>query len=167
MQPPPVPLIPSGLSPECPDVLGQELFIRCEYGWGWQLRENGIADWCQLDEILTSAKLIVIPESYVEFTTPRCGIFGQVISQVPGYQFKHFLALIMSDGVDYDFTDNIADVWRVMLGDGFPDYDSSWFPILGGNYVYFGYGTVARSKEHLEACELKRRQRNLQPSDLL
>lgn len=165
MKPPPVPLIPSGLSPDCPDVLGQELFIECQDGWGWQRRINGTSKWDRDADVISSAELIVVPESYVEFTTSRSGLFGRVLTTVPGYRIERFLAYIMADGIDFDFTDHIAPAWRVMLGDGVPDYDSSWFPILGGNRVHLGYGVVSKSKAHLEAYELKRRQRNYQPPD--
>jgi hypothetical protein len=64
----------------------------------------------------------------------------------------------MSDGCDYDFTQNIAPAWRVMLGDGELDYDSEWFPILKGQDVYFGYGSIGLDDHHFALSESRRRQ---------
>jgi hypothetical protein len=61
----------------------------------------------------------------------------------------------MSDGCDYNFTDNIAPAWRVMLGDGDLDCESAWFPILNGREVYSGYGSVGLDSGWLDQSEAR------------
>ncbi len=56
----------------------------------------------------------------------------------------------MSDGCDWDFTENIAPAWRIMFGYGELDYQKEWFPILSGPDVYFGYGAIGRNREMLD-----------------
>jgi hypothetical protein len=110
------------------------------------------------DEALLSAHLRVAPESFIEFTTPRGGIYGSVLSTPPGYSFKRFAAFTMSDGCDYDFTEHITPAWRVMLGDGEVDYESEWFPILGGQDVYFGHGSIGLNDHYLDLDTRRRRE---------
>jgi hypothetical protein len=104
-----------------------------------------------------------VPESFIEFTTPLGGIYGSVLSAPPGYYFKHFAALTMSDRCDYDFTEHIAPAWRVMLGDGEVDYESEWFPILGGEDVYFGYGAIGLNEHYLD-LDMRRREQAAAPN---
>lgn len=148
MTPPPIPLIPSGLSPTCFDVLGSTLLIQCLHGWGWSRHVEGKPEIFD-DEIVAMGRIEVVPESYVEFTTPRCGITGSVPQAPAQFQFRRFVAFIMSDGVDYNFSDQIAPCWRVIFGNGNLDLDSAWFPILEGEDVLFGYGTVGKNAEWL------------------
>jgi len=82
----------------------------------------------------------------------------------PGYSFKRFVALTMSDGCDYDFTEHIAPAWRVMLGDGEVDYESEWFPILGGEDVYFGYGAIGLNEHYLDLDIQRRREQAAAPN---
>src|SRR6266480_4325314 len=131
MKPLPCPRVPTGLSERCREAFGEALVIRCVNGWGWSHHVRGQKSFVD-DQALFSAHLRVVPESFIEFTTPRGGIYGSVLSTPPGYSFKRFAALTMSDGCDYDFTEHIAPAWRVMLGDGQVDYESEWFPILDG-----------------------------------
>lgn len=156
MKPMPCPRIPTGLSERCQDALGKPLIIRCAAGWGWSHQVRGQEAFVD-DQALFSAHLQVLPESFVEFTTPRGGLFGSVLSKPPGYSFKRFVALPMSDGCDHDFTEHIASTWRVMFGDGGVDYESAWFPILGGEDVYFGYGTIGLNEHYLDLDTLRRR----------
>lgn len=148
MKPPPIPLVPSGLSPECPDVLGTPLLIQCLGGWGWTQHIDGKTTSFDDLSFLTS-RVEVVPEAYIDFTSPRCGIAGRVVRSPEGYQFTRFLAFIMSDGLDYNFTENIAPAWRVFFGDGDIDLESEWFPILKGEGTLDGYGTVARDLDSL------------------
>ena len=143
-----MPLNPSGLSPTCLDVLESALLIQCLHGWGWSQTVNGKSESFN-DELVAMGRIEVIPESYVEFSVPRSGITGRV-SNAPGhYQFSRFVAFIMSDGLDYNFTDNIAPSWRVIFGNGNLDLESAWFPILEGEDALFGYGTVVKNIEWL------------------
>lgn len=148
MKPPPIPLIPSGLSTKCPDVIGSTLVIQCEPGWGWSRR--GDREGQGFEEFSLQYALVeVVPEAYVEHTTPRGGITGRVVKAPDGYSFTRFVAFIMMDGVDYDFTDNIARAWRVTFGTGELDLESDWFPILAGDDAIFGYGVVAQDEASL------------------
>ena len=63
-------------------------------------------------------RIEVVPEAYIEFTAPRGGITGRVVQAPAPYEFTRFVAFIMSDGADYDFTGNIAPCWRVIFGNG-------------------------------------------------
>ena len=154
MRPPPTPLIPSGLLEDCPDVIGRKLLIRCCNGWGWTRSGDGERQEFT-DEAIINGEIEVIPERYVEFTTPRCGIMGR-IERLPGnYRFKKFLAFIITDGCDFDFTDNIAGAWRIFIGDGELDLDHEWFPILRGGLTLSGYGSVGLDSEALDRWEAK------------
>lgn len=146
MKPPPTPLTPSGLAGECRRFLGKPLLLRCVFGWGWTHYVGGEPIHFD-DQTLYSSSLWIVPEGFVEFTTRRSGIYGAVLSSPEPYFLKRFVAFTMSDGCDYDFTENIAPCWRVMLGDGALDYDSGWFPLLRGADVYFGYGSIG-ADEH-------------------
>lgn len=159
----PSPRIPTGLSERCQDALGKPLIIRCKNGWGWSHLVRGGKSFVD-DQALLSARLEVVPESFVEFTTPRGGIYGSILSAPPGYSFKRFVALTMSDGCDYDFAEHIAPVWRVMLGDGGVDYESEWFPILGGEDVYFGYGAIGLTEHYLDLDIQRRREQATAPN---
>ena len=156
MKPSPIPLIPSGLAENCPDVIGKRLLIRCCHGWGWTHHPNGTTEIFD-DETLDMGEIHIVPERYVEYTTPRCGLLGRIEKLPDGYRFNRFLAFIMSDGCDYDFTDNIAPAWRVFVGDGELDLDSEWFPILGGDSTIAGYGSVGIDSEALDRAEARRK----------
>jgi len=156
MKPPPTPLVPSGLTEQCQGLIGKSLIVRCVSGWGWthQVRdEQTIFE----DANLIAGHVQVLLEGFIEFRSARGGIYGTVLSAPNGYSLKRFVAVIMSDGCDYDFTDNIAPAWRVMFGDGVLDCESEWFPILNGPDVYFGYGSIGLSERLLDASETRRR----------
>ena len=89
------------------------------------------------------------PEGFVEFTTPRSGIYGFVTSAPHPFSIQRFLAFTTSMGCDYDFTENTKTGWRVVLGDGDLDYESEWFPILSGKDIYFGYGSIVLNEHYL------------------
>ncbi len=151
---------PTGLAERCQGALGKPLVIRCLNGWGWTHHVRAERSPVE-DGALLAAHLQVVPEGFVPFTTPRGGIYGAILTTPPGYSFKRFLALTMSDGCDYDFTEHIAPAWRVMLGDGAVDYESEWFPILGGDDVYFGYGSVGLNEHSLDLDTQRRREHPL------
>ena len=148
-----MPLIPSGLSPECPDVIGNPLLIQCMHGWGWSRNIDGCMKIID-DEALAMGRIAVVPEAYIDFTAPRCGITGRVVQVPAPYRFSRFVAFIMSEGLDYDFTANIAPCWRIILGDGQLDLESTWFPILRGEDAVFGYGSVGQGEDWLRRAGL-------------
>lgn len=143
MKAPPAPLVMSGLAPDCPDVLGSTLVLRCAPGWGWSREYHGVTTHGEVPDSWQTSVLFVVPESYVTFTTRRSGLYGSVAKGPEGVPWKRFLAFTMSAGCDFNFTDRAEASWRVMLGDGVPDYESHWFPVLKGEDVYFGYGEIA------------------------
>ena len=149
MKPPPTPMAPSGLSPTCPNILGTTLVVQCLPGWGWTQINKGKHEPFEVHTV-TKGQIEIIPEAYVEFTTPRCGITGRVPRATAPYQFRRFVAFIMSDGVDFNFTDQIAPAWWVIFGNGNLDLESTWFPILDGDDALFGYGTVGKDAEYLQ-----------------
>ena len=102
------------------------------------------------DETLAMGELEIVPEEYVHFTTPRSGIAGRIVWNTGMYSLTRFVAFIMNDGCDYNFTDKIAHAWRVMVGDGGVDYESSWFPIISGPNSYFGYGVIGLDRIWLD-----------------
>jgi hypothetical protein len=157
MKAPPAPLTPSGLAERCYDIIGEPLLLRCVFGWGWSHNLEGHSTPFG-DQILFASSLRIMPEGFVEFTTPRSGIYGKVLSSPQPYSLERFVAFTMTDGCDHDFTEHIAPAWRVMLGDGALDYDSEWFPILNGNDVYFGYGSIGRDEHALALAESRRSQ---------
>jgi hypothetical protein len=155
MKPPPIPLTPSGLSEKAQEQLGKPLVVRCSHGWGWEHCVQGRSIPLVV-EALAMGHLRVLPEGFVQFTTPRSGVYGAVLSAPDGYALERFVAFTMCDGCDYDFTEHIAPAWRVILGDGKLDYESSWFPILDGKDVYFGYGTLGLNEQYID-LDLKQR----------
>ena len=158
MKPAPAPLPPSGLSENCPDIIGQQLLLRCCNGWGWTHQPNGTQEIFE-DSTLFSGDIEIIPEQYVDFTAPRSGFYGH-INKLPGdYSFTKFVAFIMTEGCDFDLTDNIAPAWRVFLGDGDLDLDSSWMPILTGEKIG-GYGTIAENSKAHDKYETKIKKEN-------
>ena len=140
-----MPLIPSGLSSECRDVIDKELLIQCVHGWGWTQKIDGFTSVFH-DDALAMGRISVVPEAYIDFTAPRCGITGKVVRAPAPYQISRFVAFIMSDGVDFDFTRNIAPSWRVIVGNGQLDLDSTWFPTLKGEDPILGYGSVGEDE---------------------
>ena len=146
MTAPPLPLTPSGLAAHTRSFLGRSLIIRCCSGWGWSVERGGQTESFE-DSRLTSADIEIIPDGFVSFRNERGGIYGSVVQCPVGFHYARFLAFTMSDGTEYDFTDEIAQ-WRVIFADGDPDYDSHWFPLLNGNPRYLGYGAIALSREH-------------------
>lgn len=140
------PEFPSSLSDGCSDVIGTILALRCENGWGWY-RTPGDGDELIEDPRLINALLEIVPQSYVALTRPRSGIAGRVVRAPDGYDFHRFVAVIMSDGCDYDFSGNVAPAWRLWLGDGEIDYVEDKllgrFPTMTGTSVYHGYGSIA------------------------
>lgn len=157
MKPPPAPLTPSGLAAGCRDFIGKPLLLRCEFGWGWSHHLCGHSTPFE-DEILFAGRLRILFEGFVEFTTPRSGIYGAVLSAPLPYSFERFVAFTMTDGREHDFTEHIAPAWRVMLGDGALDCDSEWFPILKGKDVYFGYGSIGVDEHAFALAESRWRQ---------
>ena len=157
MKPPPALLTPSGLAEGCHNIIGKPLLLRCVFGWGWTHNLGGHFTPFE-DQILSVGSLRIMPEGFVVFTTPRSGIYGAVLSSPQPYSLERFVAFTMTDGCDHDFTEHIAPAWRVMLGDGALDYDSEWFPILTGNNVYFGYGSIGADEHAFAIAESRRRQ---------
>ncbi len=149
MKPPPAPITPSGLAPTCPDVVGTTLLIQCINGWGWTQLVDGELRVLN-DPSLLMSRIVIEPEAYVEFTTPRCGITGRVTRKPQGYSFTRFLAFIMSDGINYDFKERIAPCWRVLFGNGDLDLESTWFPTLKGECTIYGYGRVGQDADWLQ-----------------
>lgn len=141
MKKPPEPLIDSCLSDDCEDLVGLTLTLRCLYGWGWTQQCAGLQAPID-DEPIITAEMSLVVDGYLRFTMPRSGIHGHVPHPPIGYSFTRFLAFIMSDGTDYNFTARVAQVWRVILGDGRPDYESSWFPVMDDPNALYGYGTI-------------------------
>jgi hypothetical protein len=156
MKPPPAPLTPSGLAKQCREFIGIPLVLRCEFGWGWSHQVTGHSTPFD-DESLVAGTLRLLPEGFVEFTTPRSGIHGTVLSAPHPYSLQRFVAFTMTDGCEHDFAEHIAPAWRVMLGDGTVDYESEWFPILKGLDVYFGYGSIGVDEHALELADSKYR----------
>ena len=105
------------------------------------------------DVTLANGQAQLLVDGYVRFTRPRSGIYGRVVSAPVGFIVPRFVAFVMSDGCDFDFTSRVALIWRVMLGDGELDYDAEWFPILKGTEVYFGYGTIGTDESAIERCQ--------------
>jgi hypothetical protein len=140
------PEYPSSLSDDCPDVIGVTLELRCQNGWGWFRTTNDGGESIE-DTRLIDAVLEIVPEFYVALTRPRSGIAGRVLRAPEGYGFHRFIANIMSDGCDYDFSDNVAFAWRIWLGDGELDYEDDivlgQFPTMTGTNVFHGYGSIA------------------------
>ena len=158
------PEFPSSLSDDCPDVIGSLLALRCVNGHGWSLAsDTGVGP--IEDPNLYNALLEVIPEFFVALTRPRSGIAGRVVRAPDGYDFHRFVAVIMSDGCDYDFSGNVAPAWRVWLGSGELDYVEDEFlgrvPVMTGTGVYHGWGSIAIPEYW--AKDLRRRS---QPSGL-
>ena len=101
------------------------------------------------DEAVVMGRIEVVPEAYIEFTAPRGGITGRVVQAPAPYEFTRFVAFIMSDGADYDFTGNIAPCWRVIFGNGNLDLETTWFPLLDGDDAILGYGTIGKDEDWL------------------
>ncbi len=141
MKTPPTPLTDSCIADDCEEVVGLTLTLRCLYGWGW-MQQSGRQQASIDDESIVSAEMSVVIDGYVRFTMPRSGIHGHVPNPPNGYSFTRFLVFIMSEGTDYNFTTNVAPAWRVILGDGCPDYESSWFPVMDDPNALYGYGTI-------------------------
>jgi hypothetical protein len=148
MKPPPQPLIPSGLSDRCTNVIGRTLLLRCVPGWGWVRIVNDTTVRVE-DPRLCYADIAITVHDFVHFTTPHSGILGTVEHPPVGYEFKRFVAYIMSDGTDFDFTDQVASAWRVILGNGPVDYESAWCPIMSDPDAIYGYGTIALNAHYL------------------
>ena len=139
----------SGLSDQCPDVMGTTLVVRCCHGWGWTRHsEKGMEAFS--DDALAMGELVIVPEEYVRFSMPRSGIAGRIIRGIGTYPLTRFVAFIMNDGCDHDFTDNIAHAWRVMVGNGGVDYETEWFPIISGPDSYSGYGVIGLGRDWLD-----------------
>ena len=110
MTAPPLPLTPSGLAAHTRSFLGRSLIIRCCSGWGWSVERGGQTESFE-DSRLTSADIEIIPDGFVSFRNERGGIYGSVVQCPVGFHYARFLAFTMSDGTEYDFTDEIAQ-WR-------------------------------------------------------
>ncbi|YCM47026.1 hypothetical protein V2O64_24600 (plasmid) [Verrucomicrobiaceae bacterium 227] len=148
MKDPPAPLHPSGLAEDCPDVVNSTLVVRGEYGWGWTHDGEAVDDY-----VLCNGEFEVIVEEYVSFTRSRSGILGRVTKSPAHYQFDRFVAFTMGDSCDFNFTNNICQAWRFMVGDGVLDTNSSWFPILKGKSVYFGYGVIGKNRSWFDQLD--------------
>ncbi|MDB2687328.1 hypothetical protein N9Y42_08960 [Mariniblastus sp.] len=95
------------------------------------------------EKAFTADDIEIFPESFVEFLVPRAGIFGSVRSPDPSHTFSQFLALVMTDGREFDFTNNVAHQWRFMFGSGGVDFERNWFPVLSGESTIYGFGMIA------------------------
>ncbi|MCC5844718.1 MAG: hypothetical protein JJU05_10745 [Verrucomicrobia bacterium] len=146
MQKPPVKLNPRSLADACPDIIGFPLLILCENGWGWTHYSDPKP--VLVDDLPFNGHVIeVIPERYIDFTGPRSGLVGKVLSSPAGFGFKHFVAFIMADGCDYNFENNIPP-WRIFLGEGEVNLEVEWFPVLIGKDVWSGYGRLASREKY-------------------
>ena len=136
---------PSSLAEETRSCLGGSLRMRCRHGWGWTWKD-GLFD----EEKFTVDDIEIFPESFVEFVVPRAGIFGSVRSPDRSHIFSQFLALVMTDGREFDFTNNVAPSWRIMFGSGSVNYERDWFPVLSSELTIYGFGMIALNSNWLD-----------------
>ena len=138
-------VVPSSLAEETRSFLGGSLRMRCCHGWGWTWHGELFNE-----NAFTADDIEIFPESFVEFLVPRAGIYGSVRSPDPSHTFSQFLALVMTDGREFDFTRNVAHQWRFMFGSGGVDFERNWFPVLSCEHTIHGFGIIALNSTLLD-----------------
>ena len=138
-------MTPSSLAEETLSCLGGSLRMRCCHGWGWTWKGE-LFD----EKYFTVNDIEIFPESFVEFLVPRAGIFGSVRSPDRSHTFSQFLALVMTDGREFDFTNNVAHHWRFMFGSGGVDFERNWYPVLSSELTIYGFGMIALNSNWLD-----------------
>ncbi|GEM_PF-3929493 len=140
----------SGLSYACRKYVKCDLAARSETGWGWTRKTaSGLEPVSDRD--ITDSYFAVTPLLFFPEQSGTRGFVGRVSD--PGHPLngQRIVAFTMSDGDDFNFSDNICGAWRFLFGNGELDLTDLYRPSMKGDDILFGYGIIATEKALIEA----------------
>jgi hypothetical protein len=143
---------PSFLDAKCVEFIGRTLLVRpkgLRYYVDWHEQELGPRGEVQ------SADMTVTPQSFFEEEDKIRGFVGEV--RTPSHPLNNFKAVLstLSDGEDFNFSDNLSPIWAAAFGDSEPQVGASGFPEFKKGRVVLGRVIVFENELHLR--ELRKR----------
>lgn len=139
----------SGLSYVCRKYAKRELVARAETGWGWTIKTaSGLIS--VSDPNITDFYFIVTPLSFFPERLNVRGFIGRVSDPRYLLNGERIVAFTMSDGDNFNFSDNICGAWRFLFGNGELDLTNLNRPSMNGDDILYGYGLIAEKKALIE-----------------
>jgi hypothetical protein len=144
---------PTALSDSCKEFRGRLLKVKLSSGWGWHQVERGAHKPVRLRDVATQNDLIISVDRFFRERKRLRGFVGTVYTK--GHPFDGLRAVLftMSDGLDFDFRENICMVWGARFGQREPSSTRSTIPAFTGGTVYTGYATVFDDYRYLLECQ--------------
>ena len=133
----------TALTDACERFVEKELTVQLQSGWGWSRTLNGVHEPFFDDKGVSSRKIKVCIKRFFRGEDGRIrGFTGWVVPT--GHELDRFNAVLftMSDGVDFDFGNNICMAWGAWFGDHDPTDLPGSIPEFTTGNGYKGYGTV-------------------------
>jgi hypothetical protein len=108
-----------------------------------------------------SSDMTVIPRSFFEEDDKIRGFVGEV--HTPGHPLNSFKTVLstLSDGEDFNFSDNLCPIWAAAFGDSEPPVGASGFREFKKGRVVLGRVIVFENELHLG--ELRKRLDTMDP----
>ena len=126
---------PTGLARDCAQFAGREVTVRLKSGWGWQHFLEGIQQRFTSKPAYSSGDLTVRVESFFEHNGLLRGFTAGVRKQGHPLHGLRAVLFTMSDGKDFDFTENVCMAWRAVFGEQEPHAGASSIPEFGTGNV--------------------------------
>jgi hypothetical protein len=127
--------------------------VELKWGWGWNRFVDGARQLLQFEEVYSVGKMTVTIHTFFKCDGRLRGFTGILHGQGHKLDGLEAVFFTMSDGEDFDFTDNICMVWRAMFGDQEPSGSPGHIPDFTSGEVYTGYATVFEDEGHLQRCQ--------------
>ena len=126
--------------------IGQALLCRPYAGYGWGLRNSGIASEIDIfqDRVAPAGDFHLIVKDFFDMLGTRRGFYGRIEEQGHIFNGLMLVATTMSSGT-FDFTDRLCMRYDVEIGEDLPGS-------IGGHVVqgYFGNVWVAATSSLLD-----------------
>jgi hypothetical protein len=149
---------PSFLDGKCAEFIGRTLLVRpkgLRYYVDWQEQELDPRGDVQ------SADMTVAPQAFFQEEDRMKGFLGDV--RTPGHPLNNFKAVLstLSDGEDFNFSDNLCPIWAAAFGDSEPSFGANGLPEFKNGRVVLGRVVVFENEIHLR--ELRERLDKMDP----
>ncbi len=149
---------PSFLERECAEFTSRTLLVRpkgLRYYVDWVEQE--------LDPrgSLQGIDMGITPLTFFEQDGKLNGFLGEV--RTAGHPLDNFKAVLstLSDGENFNFTDNLCPIWAAAFGDSEPSISPDGIPEFKAGRVYLGRAVVFEHERHLR--ELRERLDRMDP----
>jgi hypothetical protein len=137
---------PSFLDPSCAEFTGRSLLVRPK---GLRYYVDWIEQELDPRGHLQETDLRLTPLTFFDQDEQLNGFVGEV--RTPGHPLDNFKALLrtLSDGENFNFSDNLCPIWTAAFGDSEPLVSPNGIRPFKGGRVYLGRVVVFENELHL------------------